>query len=225
MKILVIEDEIDLSRSIVTYLSENGFICDTAADFGEADLLINLYQYDCVLVDIGLPDGNGLNIIRNLKKNKSNTGIIIITAKNSLDDKINGLTIGADDYLSKPFHLAELNARIKAVIRRRFTEGNTIVEINNIKIDIDNRQVHVDDSLVDLTRKEFDLLLYLVCNKNQVLTKETIAEHLWGSNIDLVDSFEFIYSHVKNLRKKLMDKGSKDCIRTVYGVGYSFSEK
>jgi DNA-binding response OmpR family regulator len=225
MKILVIEDEIDLSRSIVTYLSENGFICDTAADFSEADLLINLYQYDCVLVDIGLPDGNGLNIIRNLKKNKSNTGIIIITAKNSLDDKINGFTIGADDYLSKPFHLAELNARIKAVIRRRFTEGNTIVEINDIKIDIDNRQVHVDDSLVDLTRKEFDLLLYLVSNKNQVLTKETIAEHLWGSNIDLVDSFEFIYSHVKNLRKKLMDKGSKDFIRTVYGVGYSFCEK
>jgi DNA-binding response OmpR family regulator len=225
MKILVIEDEIDLSRSIVTYLSENGFICDTAADFSEADLLINLYQYDCVLVDIGLPDGNGLNIIRNLKKNKSNTGIIIITAKNSLDDKINGFTIGADDYLSKPFHLAELNARIKAVIRRRFTEGNTIVEINEIKIDIDNRQVHVDDSLVDLTRKEFDLLLYLVSNKNQVLTKETIAEHLWGSNIDLVDSFEFIYSHVKNLRKKLTDKGSKDFIRTVYGVGYSFCEK
>jgi len=225
MKILVIEDEIDLSQSIVTYLSENGFICDTAADISEADLLINLYQYDCVLVDIGLPDGNGLNIIRNLKKNKSNTGIIIITAKNSLDDKINGLTIGADDYFSKPFHLAELNARIKAVIRRRFTEGNTIIEIDDIKIDIDNRQVHVDDLLVDLTRKEFDLLLYLVSNKSQVLTKETIAEHLWGSNIDLVDSFEFIYSHVKNLRKKLMDKGSKDCIRTVYGVGYSFREK
>jgi DNA-binding response OmpR family regulator len=223
MKILIIEDELDLSRSIVQYLTKNDFLCDEAHDFSEADLKINLYQYDCILVDIGLPDGNGLQIIQNLKKRKSKSGIIIITAKDSLDDKVNGLSIGADDYLSKPFHLAELNARIRAVIRRRFAEGNTIIECNNLSLDIENRYVCIDGKDVNLTRKEFDLLLYLITNKNQVLTKEAIAEHLWGSNIDLVDSFEFIYSHVKNLRKKMVDGGFRDCIRTVYGVGYRFS--
>ena len=225
MKVLIVEDEKDLADSIVSYLKDNGYICDSALEFSGADLMINLYQYDCIIVDITLPDGSGLDIIRNLKKMHSSAGIIIISAKNSLDDRINGLDIGADDYLTKPFHLAELNARIKALIRRRQFAGDDDVIFNEIRIITSERRVFVNDKPVDLTKKEFDLLLYLISNKNHVLTKETIAEHLWGSQIDLVDSFEFIYSHVKNLRKKLVNKGAKDYIKTVYGIGYRFEEE
>jgi DNA-binding response OmpR family regulator len=223
MKILIVEDEIELADSITTYLRENGYVCDSVLDFSEADLMINLYQYDCVVVDITLPDGSGLEIIKNLKKIHSKAGIIIISAKNAIDDKINGLTIGADDYLTKPFHLAELNARIKSLIRRRQFEGKPEIIYNEIRINPEERKVFVKNQHVELTKKEFDFLLYMLSNKNQVVTKETIAEHLWGSQIDLVDSFEFIYSHVKNLRKKLTQHGSKDYIQTVYGIGYRFN--
>jgi DNA-binding response OmpR family regulator len=223
MKILIVEDEKDLADSIKSFLIQEGFLCDFALEFSEADLLINLYQYDCVVVDITLPDGSGLDIIKNMKEIDSKAGIVIISAKNSLDDKLKGLNIGADDYLTKPFHLAELNARIKAVIRRRQFEGEQEIVLNEIRINPEERRVYVNDQLVDLTKKEFDLLLYMLSNKSQVLTKETIAEHLWGSNIDLVDSFEFIYSHVKNLRKKLEQHGCTNYIQTVYGIGYRFS--
>ncbi len=223
MKILIVEDEKELADSITLYLKEDGYVCDSALEFSEADLMINLYQYDCVVVDITLPDGSGLDIIKNLKKIGSKAGIVIISAKDSLDDKLKGLDIGADDYLTKPFHLAELNARIKAVIRRRHFEGDPEIVHNEIRINPEERRVYVSDQLVEFTKKEFDLLLYLLSNKNQVLTKETIAEHLWGSNIDLVDSFEFIYSHVKNLRKKLDQNGCTDYIQTVYGIGYRFN--
>ncbi|MEJ2053057.1 MAG: response regulator transcription factor, partial [Calditrichaceae bacterium] len=145
------------------------------------------------------------------------------SAKNSLDDKLTGLDIGADDYLTKPFHLAELNARVKAIIRRRQFEGTSEIKHDEILIQPDERRVYVNNEPVELTKKEFDILLFLITNKNQVLTKETIAEHLWGSQIDLVDSFEFIYSHIKNLRKKLEQLGCKDYIQTVYGIGYRFN--
>lgn len=223
MKILIVEDEKDLAGSIKSYLEDDGYICDLALEFNEADLMINLYQYDCAVVDITLPNGSGLDIIKNLKKIGSKAGIVIISAKDSLDDKLKGLDIGADDYLTKPFHLAELNARIKAVIRRRHFEGEPEVVHNEIRINPEERRAYVNDQLVELTKKEFDLLLYMLSNKNQVLTKETIAEHLWGSNIDLVDSFEFIYSHVKNLRKKLEQNECTDYIQTVYGIGYRFN--
>jgi len=225
MKVLVVEDEKDLAESICTYLKENDFICDSALDFDNADLMINLYQYDCVVVDITLPDGSGLDVIRNLKKNHSQAGVVIISAKNALDDKVNGLSIGADDYLTKPFHLAELNARIKAVVRRRQFNGEPEIEFNEITIKPEERQVFVNEQAVELTKKEYDLLVYMISNKKQVVTKETIAEHLWGSQMDLVDSFEFIYSHVKNLRKKLINAGAEDYIQTVYGIGYRLVEK
>jgi DNA-binding response OmpR family regulator len=224
MKILIVEDEKDIAESIESYLKDNGYVCDSALEFSSADLLINLYQYDRIIVDITLPGGSGLNIIRNLKKMHSAAGIIIISAKNSLDDRVNGLDIGADDYLTKPFHLAELNARIKALIRRRQFEGDDEVTFNEIRIIISEHRVYVNEKTVDLTKKEFYLLLYLVSNKNHVVTKETLAEHLWGSQMDLVDSFEFIYSHVKNMRKKLVQNGTKDYIKSVYGVGYRFEE-
>jgi DNA-binding response OmpR family regulator len=223
MNILIVEDEIDLIGSIFEYLGQEGYICQKASNFKNAEEKIDLYDYDCVIVDIGLPDGNGLNIIRKLKKDKSQSGIIIISAKNSLDDKIDGLEIGADDYLTKPFHLSELNARLKAIYRRKKFEGNNEFVVNEIKICPDNLSVLIYDKPLILTRKEYDLLIYFISNKNRVLTKESIAEHLWGDNIDLADSFDFIYTHIKNLRKKMLDKGSKDYIQTIYGMGYKFN--
>ena len=222
MKILLIEDEKDLGDSIISYLKTNENVCDFARNFDQANQYIHLYNYDCILVDISLPDGSGLDIIRRLKENHSDAGVIIISAKNALDDKLIGLNIGADDYLTKPFHLAELNARIRSVIRRRIFEGENQVVFQEMCIKPDDFQAYINEKPVELTNKEFGLLLYLVTNPNRVLTKEMIAEHLWGSQADLVDSFEFIYSHVKNLRKKLISAGSKDYIQTIYGVGYRF---
>jgi DNA-binding response OmpR family regulator len=223
VKILLIEDEKDLSESIVTYLKHENYICETAYNYDSASEKIELYQYDCVIVDITLPDGNGLNIIRQLKKNQSESGIIIISAKNALDDKLSGLEIGADDYLTKPFHLSELNARIKSIVRRRNFNGKSQIIFNEITITPDAFQVYVNEQLLTLTRKEFDLLVFLISNKNRVLTKESIAEHLWGDNIDMADSFDFIYTHIKNLRKKIMNKGGEDYITTIYSIGYKLN--
>jgi len=224
MKILLIEDEKDLGESIISYLKSSGYICDYVRDFDEANQAIHLYQYDCIIVDITLPDGSGLDIIRNLKAGHSRAGVIIISAKNALDDKLTGLELGADDYLTKPFHLAELNARIRSVIRRRQYDGENQVVFNEIIIKPDEFKAFINNGPVELTKKEFGLLLYFVTNRNQALTKEMIAEQLWGSQADLVDSFEFIYSHMKNLRKKLIAAGAKDYIQTVYGIGYRFGE-
>lgn len=220
MKILIIEDENDLLESIVSYLKHENYICEIAINFDSASEKINLYRYDCIIVDITLPDGNGLNIIKELKKKYSETGIIIISAKNALDDKLLGLEIGADDYLTKPFHLSELNARIKSIIRRRNFNGKNQIVFNEIKIFPDAFQVYVNEQPLILTRKEFELLIFLISNKDRVLTKESIAEHLWGDNIDMVDSFDFIYTHIKNIRKKIIEKGGQDYIKTIYGIGY-----
>lgn len=222
MKILLIEDEKELALSVEAYFQQENFICETVYTYDEAQEKINLYRYDCVIVDITLPDGNGLDIIRELKKDKQETGIIIISARNSVDDKITGLDIGADDYLAKPFHLSELNARVKSIIRRRTFGGQKEIVLNEIRISPESLEVTVNDSPILLTRKEYDLLLFLLSNKNRVLTKEAIAEHLWGDAMDLADSFDFIYTHVKNLRKKIMEKNGRDYIRTVYGMGYKF---
>jgi DNA-binding response OmpR family regulator len=224
MKLLIIEDEKALCDSIKDYLEQEGHICEFAMDFEQAHEKVNIYQYDCVIVDITLPGGSGLNIIKELKKQQSPTGIIIISAKNALDDKITGLEIGADDYLTKPFHLSELNARINSIIRRRTFSGNKEIVYNEIKMIPDDMIVKVNDKEVILTKKEYDLLIFFLSNKNRVVTKESIAEHLWGDNIDMVDSFDFIYTHIKNLRKKMIEKGAKDYIRTVYGMGYKFSD-
>jgi DNA-binding response OmpR family regulator len=170
-----------------------------------------------------LPDGSGLDAIKLLKQIQPKCGVIVISAKNSLDDKINGLNIGADDYITKPFHLSELNARIKSVIRRRNFNGNNLIIFNEIKIDVDKREVSIVDKSIDLTKREFDILLFFVSNKGRVLTKEAIIEHIWGDDSNTFGNLDFVYTHIKNLRKKFSDAGAKDYIKSVYGVGYKFS--
>ena len=223
MKILVVEDEKSLASSIEQYLNQEKFVVEKVHTFQQASAKIGLYQYDCIIVDLGLPDGSGFDLIREVKTSASETGIIILSARNSLNDKLDGLDLGADDYLTKPFHLSELNARIKSIIRRRNFKGSNDIVCNEIKIQPESLTIFVNGQEVVLTRKEYELLLYFVANKNRVLTKESIAEHLWGDNMDLMDSFDFIYTHIKNLRKKLLDKGCRDYIQTIYGMGYKFS--
>ncbi|HEY8400073.1 MAG TPA: response regulator transcription factor [Cytophagaceae bacterium] len=222
MKILVIEDEKELRKSIVSYLAHEGYLCESASTFDEAKEKLAAYKYDCLVIDINLPGGTGLDLIREFKKTSSEAGIIIISARNALEDKLTGLEIGADDYLTKPFHLPELNARIKSIIRRRHFKGNNEIIFNEIKVLPDSREVYIFDTPVVLTAKEYDLLLFFLSNKGRVVSKDSIAEHLWGDYIDQADSFDFIYTHIKNLRKKMMQYGSKDYISSVYGIGYKF---
>lgn len=222
MKILIIEDEKDLLESMARFLSERGFICETAVAFHGALEKVSSYEYDVVLLDISLPGGSGLDILKKLKAWQPGTGVLIISAKNSLEDKIAGLDFGADDYISKPFHLAELNARVKALLRRRFFKGRQTMVFEEIEIDPANNIMLVHGQSVELTKKEFDLLLYFFTNKNRVLTKAAIAEHLWGDYMDLADNFDLVYSHIKNLRKKIEQHGGNDYIKTVYGMGYKF---
>lgn len=225
MKILIIEDEIPLAESIGQYLSDEGYVCEMVFDFKSAVSKINDYVYDCVIVDINLPDGSGLNLISELKDTHPTTGVIIVSARNSLNDRIAGLNIGADDYLVKPFNLSELNARIKSVIRRISFSGCNEIVFNEIRIEIDTIQVYVNDKLVNLTKKEFDLLIFFISNKNRVLTKESIGENVWGDYADTLNSFDFIYTHIWNLRKKLLENGAQDYLQNVYGVGYKFNAK
>ncbi len=222
MKILIIEDEPELRKSMKQYLHQEGYVIESASDYSKALEKIEVYDYDCILVDINLPQGNGLDIIKQLKQNHSKAGIIIISAKNSSDDKILGLDLGADDYLAKPFNLAELNSRIKALIRRRNFDGNKLIEINEITIIPEERAVKVHNIPVNLTAKEYDLLLFFISNKNRVVSKNSIAEHLWGDDSDQIDSHDFIYVHLRNLRKKLAEKGCVDYVQTIYGIGYNF---
>jgi DNA-binding response OmpR family regulator len=222
MKILVIEDEKDLRESIITYLKQEGYICEAASNYEEAMHKILVYKYDCIIVDIVLPGGSGLDLIKVLKKSAREGGVIIVSANNSVDDKIKGLEMGSDDYLTKPFHLSELNARVKSIIRRRNFKGNTEIKFNEIKILPDSHEVFINESILALTIKEYDLLLFFISNKGRVIPKDSIAEHLWGDNMDQADSFEFIYTHIKNLRKKLIQMGCSDYINTVYGIGYKF---
>lgn len=221
MKILIIEDEKELSESIATYLKGENYICEIAADFNKAIEKTELYDYDCILLDITLPGGNGLEILRELKASNKMDGILIISAKNSLDDKVTGLTLGADDYLSKPFHLSELSARVAAIIRRKNFDGNDILKFENLSINTRAKTVLVNDKPLDLTRKEYELLLYFMSNKKRVISKNAIAEHLWGD--DMQGNNDFIYTHIKNLRKKLIEAGGTDYIKSVYGMGYKFS--
>ena len=222
MKILIIEDQKELAESISTFISQDGYICNITNNFSEAEENININEYDCAIVDIMLPDGSGLDAIKLIKKNQPQCGVIVVSAKNSLDDKITGLNLGADDYITKPFHLSELNARIKSVIRRRNFDGNNLIIINELTIDIDKRELQVFGKTLDLTRKEFDLLLFFISNKKRVITKEAIIEHIWGDDSNTFDSLDFVYTHIKNLRKKLSEAGAKDYINSVYGVGYKF---
>ncbi len=223
MKILVIEDEKELSKSICQYLSNEQFITETAYDFNAAFEKVSLYDYACIILDITLPHGSGLDILKELKKNNKADGVIIISAKNSLDDKIIGLNAGADDYLTKPFHLPELGARVAAIIRRKSFDGKNVIEFDELHIDLSKKQATVKDEELDLTKKEYELLIYFISNKNKVISKSAIAEHLWGDDMDVATSYDFIYTHIKNLRKKLLQQGAPDYIKSVYGMGYKFS--
>jgi DNA-binding response OmpR family regulator len=225
MKILVVEDETELLIAIGNYLTKEQYICEMAENFTKAYEKLSIYEYDLILLDITLPDGNGLDLIKAIKQNNLQAGLIILSAKNSLDDKITGLDLGADDYMTKPFQLSELNSRIKAVLRRRKFEGSNLIQFNEITIDNDSKEVLVCNKQIKLTKKEYDMLLYFIINKNRVLTKEAIAEHLWDDNIDLADNFDFIYTHLNNIRRKIKSKGGNDYINTIYGMGYKFSDR
>lgn len=222
MKILIVEDETELARSIGAYLSDENYLCEFAGSYSDAIEKIELYAYDCILLDLMLPGGDGIKILEELKALKKQEGVIIISAKNSVEDKIKGLQVGADDYLSKPFHLPELAARIYSVIRRKYFDNVNIVEQNELKIDLLAKTVVVNNQDVLLTRKEFDLLLYFVSNKNKVISKSALAQHISGDIADMFDNYDFVYAHIKNLKKKLSEVGCDNYLKTLYGTGYKW---
>ena len=222
MKILIIEDENELADSISEYLSEENYLCEFARTYNQPLEKIESFHYDCILLDIMLPDGNGMNILEELKRQDKQDGVIIVSAKNALDDKIKGLKIGADDYLTKPFHLSELAARIYSVIRRKQFGNSNTVRQNELEIDLLAKTISVHNHLVSLTKKEFDLLLYFVGNKNRVISKSTLAEHLSGDFADMLDNHDFVYAHIKNLKKKLNEADCGNYLKTVYGTGYKW---
>ena len=222
MKILIVEDEKDLALDIEKYLSSESYRCERADSFDAAMEKIQTHTYDCILLDLMLPGGNGLTILKELKNQHKLDGVIILSAKNSFDDKIEGLQLGADDYLPKPFHHAELLARIQAIIRRKQFDSNNIIEIGDLTIDIPAQTAQIKGHSLSLTKKEFQLLLFFIGNKNKVLSKATIAEHLSGDFADMFDNHDFIYAHVKNLKRKLKENGFDDALKTVYGTGYKW---
>ncbi|MAZ28693.1 MAG: DNA-binding response regulator [Cytophagaceae bacterium] len=221
MKYLIAEDEKELQESIATYLGQEANVCETASDYWEASEKLEMYEYDVVILDVNLITGNGLELLAKLKEQHKKSGVIIISANSSLEDKLKGLDLGADDYITKPFHLAELNSRIKAVLRRGQFGGEDSITFHEITLDTLARSAYVNGKPITLTRKEYDLLLFFITNQGRVLSKATIAEHLWGDDSDLLDSFDFIYVHINNLRKKLTKEGAK-YIQTAYGSGYKF---
>ncbi|SEL10738.1 response regulator transcription factor [Parapedobacter koreensis] len=220
MNILVIEDELSLQETIRESLEKENFHVETANAFDEAINKVSFFDYDCILLDIMLPGGSGLNILRHLRSIEKGDNVIIISAKDSVHDKITGLDLGADDYLTKPFHLAELNARVKSLLRRRSFGRKNTVSFQNIHVDMDNFSASIDETPLTLNRKEFDILVYFILNKNRIVSKPSLAEKVWGDYMEDADDYDFIYSQIKNLRKKLRDGGAKIRIQPVYGMGY-----
>lgn len=225
MKILIVEDERSLSDSIVAYLDSEKYHCEQAFTYADAKMKINVYEYDCILLDLMLPGGNGLDLLRETRKKRNPAGIIIISAKDSLDDKVKGLGIGADDYLTKPFHLAELSMRIYAVIRRKMFHANNVIESNGVAINLLEKSVAVGDVAVTLTKSEYELLLFFISNKDRIVSRSAMAEHLSGEMADMLDNYDFVYTHIKNLKAKLTAAGCNDCIKNVYGMGYKWVER
>ncbi len=224
MKILVVEDNADLREIIVRSLEKERYVAETAATLAEARMKAFVYEYDCILLDIMLPDGNGLDLLRELSAQRPGN-VIILSAKDAIDDKVKGLELGADDYLPKPFHLAELHARIRSVLRRKTRDGEQAIRLANVCIHPDTFKVEVDGKAVELNRKEYDILLYLVNRKGRLIEKQTLAEAVWGDSIDQADNFDFIYAQMKNLRKRLRGAGAGLEIKTIYGFGYKLVEE
>ena len=222
MKILLIEDEKELADSTIDYLQSNDIICEHAGDVKSAIGKLASYDYDCILLDLMLPDGDGFKILAELKRLEKTEGIIITSAKDTLDTRLEGLKLGADDFLIKPFHLSELLARIQALVRRKQFNGKNVVRFNEIEVDVLSKTVKANGKNIDVTKKEIDLLLYLIGNNNKVLSKAALAEHLSGDMADMLDNHGFVYAHIKNLKKKLSDAGCNDYIKTVYGLGYKW---
>jgi DNA-binding response OmpR family regulator len=225
MKLLIIEDEPELLSGILIYLRQENYLCESAVNYKDALAKTESWDYDCIILDITLPDGSGLDVLQNLKKNHKSEGVIIISARNSIDDRINGLKLGADDYLVKPFHLSELAARVAAIIRRKVLGGNNIISFQEIFIDTLANEVSVHNKPVELTGKEYQLLLYLISNNGKVIPKNALMDHLWTEEMGYGESFDFIYTHIKNLRKKLQQQDCKDYIKSVYGIGYKLTDK
>lgn len=224
MKLLIIEDEFELAASMIAYLRQENYTCDLASDYKEALIRTEGFNYECIILDITLPGGSGLQLLQDLKKSQKNDGVIIISARNSVDDRIYGLKLGADDYLVKPFHLSELAARVEAIIRRKMYDGNNIISFQEIFIDTKANEVSVYNKPVELTGKEYQLLLYLISNKGKVIPKHALMDHLWVEEMGYGERFDFIYTHIKNLRKKLQQGGCKDYIKSVYGIGYKLTD-
>jgi DNA-binding response OmpR family regulator len=224
MKLLIIESEQNLRNLILQYFRRSGYLCESAANFREAYRKIVNHEYDGVVIDLNLPDGNGLKLVKLLRDNSLAIGIIILSDSDAVADKIQGLEQGADDYLAKPVDLSELKARIRAVLRRKSDGYRPELQFGDLLIKLDERIVLAKGEPLKLTKKEFDILVYLARNKNRVITKDSIVEHLWGDYMDDAPSFDFIYAHVKNLRKKLADHGCENYLETVYGIGYKFVE-
>lgn len=225
MKILIVEDEKELRETVCASLMKEKFVVETASDYFSALNKINDYDYDCILLDVMLPGGSGLDLLRELKRLRRTDCVLIVSAKDSLDDKVEGLDLGADDYLTKPFHLAELNARVKSLIRRRQAKGDVVLTIGNLQLNPDKRTVEVEGQPLQLNRKEYDLLYYFVVNPNRLINKMSLAESVWGDNIDQADSLDFIYSQVKNLRRKLVQANATVELKAVYGFGYKLIEQ
>lgn len=224
MKVLALEDNKELAKSIYDFLTLAGYVCELAETVEKAKDKLLSFSYDCILLDIMLPDGNGLDVLKFIKTANIKSGVLIISAKEALDDKINGLEGGADDYLTKPFHLSELHARLRAIYRRKNFNGNNsnIITFNEISLNTDTFEAFINNQLLDITRKEFELLMYFMVNKNRVLSRQAIAAHLWGDYTDNLVNLDFVYQHVKNLRKKISLINGADYIDTIYGLGYRF---
>jgi DNA-binding response OmpR family regulator len=225
MKLLIIEDEKELAKSMIAYLRQENYTCELSTNYKDAVCKIEESNYDCIILDITLPDGSGLQLLQRLKKDHKDEGIIIISAKHSINDRVRGLQLGADDYLVKPFHLSELVARIAAIIRRKKHDGSNVISFGKITVETQSMEASVDNKTLELTGKEFQLLLYLVTNHGKVIPKNALMDHLWNEDMGYGESFDFIYTHIKNLRKKLQQAGCPDYIKSVYGIGYKMTDK
>lgn len=222
MKLLVVEDEPQMAHSISDFLSQHGFSCDIAESCFDAEEKINLFDYDCFILDIGMPDGSGLQLLKIIQRRGSTSGVIILSARNSIHDKVIGLELGADDYIPKPFHLSELNARVNALIRRTKFKGEQTLELGNILVEPENQIVKVSGREITLKKKEYELLVFFLINKDRILSKTSLAGHIWGESLGLTASYDFLYAQIKNLRKALQAEGASYNVQTVYGLGYRF---